>query len=164
MEQNFHDKIIWDWWEQWCFLGCSPLQSDQGDWIGSPTRPLLISPASRYLMLPSGVISKRHSNEWITIYHLFYSGSDSVNGHIPKKPYTTPCIQATATYCQSPVGKFMHSTNINIVIIAIGSSLHVLWTVIISHNFLRTVLTFLHIFCREVAFVMLSSLLIFLPI
>ena len=120
----------------------------------------MISQAFQYLMLPSGVISKRHSNEWITIYHLFYSGSDSVNGHIPKKPYTTPCIQATATYCQSPVGKFMHSTNINIVINAIGSSLHVLWTVIISHNFLRTVLSFLH-FYVEVALVMFSSLLIF---
>ena len=58
----------------------------------------MISPASQYLMLPSGVTSKRHSNEWITIYHLFYSGSDSVNGHIPKKPYTNPCIQATATF------------------------------------------------------------------
>ena len=109
---NFHDKILWDWWEQWCFLGCSPLQSDQGDWIGSPTRPLLISPASQYPMLPSGVISKRYSNK-------------------------------------SPVGKFMHSSNINIVIIAIGSSLHVLWTVIISHNFLRTVLSFLHFFVER---------------
>lgn len=125
----------------------------------------MTSPVSQYLMLPSGVISKRHSNEWITIYHLFYSGSDSVNGHIPKKPFTTPCIKATVPYCQSRVGKFMHSTNINIVIIAIRSSLHVLWTVIISHNFVRTVLLFLpFFFCREVAFVTLSSLLIFLPI
>jgi len=101
-------------------------------------------------MSPPGVIPKRHSNEWITIYHLFYSGSDSVNGHIPKKPYTTLCIQATATYYQSPVGRFMYSTNIYIVIIAIGSSLHVLWTVTISHNFLRTVLSFLHFIVERV--------------
>ena len=137
----------------------SPIWPRRLDWVTyQATFDLPSFPISN---VTQGVIPKRHSNEWITIYHLFYSGSDSVNGHKPKKPHTTLCIQATATYCQSPVGKFMHSTNINIVITAIGSSLHVLWTVIISHNFLRTVLSFLHFFVERLHS---SSLLIFLPI
>ena len=35
-----------------------------------------------------GVIPKKQSNEWRTIYHLSYPEGDSVNDHIPKDPYT----------------------------------------------------------------------------
>ena len=34
-----------------------------------------------------GVVPKKHSSEWRTIYHLSYPEGDSINNHIPKDPY-----------------------------------------------------------------------------
>ena len=40
-----------------------------------------------------GVIPKKHSNEWRTIYHLSYPEGYSVNDHIPKDPYTLQYVR-----------------------------------------------------------------------
>ena len=42
---------------------------------------------------PIGVVPKKHSTEWRTIYHLSYRPGDSVNGHIPKDPYSLQYVR-----------------------------------------------------------------------
>ena len=42
---------------------------------------------------PVGVIPKKHSNEWRTIYHFSYPEGDSANDHIPKDLYTLQYVQ-----------------------------------------------------------------------
>ena len=42
---------------------------------------------------PVGVVPKKHSSEWRTIYHLSYPEGDSINDHIPKDPYTLQYVR-----------------------------------------------------------------------
>ena len=42
---------------------------------------------------PIGVVPKKHSTEWRTIYHLSYPEGDSINGHIPKDPYSLQYVR-----------------------------------------------------------------------
>ena len=59
----------------------------------------------RYLPLPNlqchpvGVIPKKQSNEWCTIYHLSHPESDSVNCHILKDPYTLKYVRVDDAIC-----------------------------------------------------------------
>ena len=39
-------------------------------------------------MSPVGVVPKKHSSEWCTIYHLSYPEGDSINDYIPKDLYS----------------------------------------------------------------------------
>ena len=40
-----------------------------------------------------GVVPKKHSCEWRTIYHLSYPQGDSINDHIPKDPYSLSYVR-----------------------------------------------------------------------
>ena len=42
---------------------------------------------------PLGVVPKKHSSEWRTIYHLSYPDGDSINNHIPKDPYALQYVR-----------------------------------------------------------------------
>ena len=42
---------------------------------------------------PVGVVPKKHSVEWRTIYHLSYPEGDSINDHIPKDPYSLQYVR-----------------------------------------------------------------------
>ena len=56
--------------------------------MGRVAGPFQSPPLPNFQCHPVGVIPKRHSNEWPTIYHLSYPEGDSVNDNIPKDPYT----------------------------------------------------------------------------
>ena len=40
-----------------------------------------------------GVVPKKHSSEWRTIYHLSYPEGDSINDYIPKDPYALQYVR-----------------------------------------------------------------------
>ena len=42
---------------------------------------------------PVGVVPKKHSLEWHTIYHLSYSECDSINDFIPKDPHSLQYVR-----------------------------------------------------------------------
>lgn len=54
--------------------------------LSSPPLPLL-------QCHPIGVVPKKHSPEWRTIYHLSYPQGDSINDYIPKVPFSLSYIQ-----------------------------------------------------------------------
>ena len=42
---------------------------------------------------PLGVVPKKHSSDWRTIYHLSYPEEDSINDYIPKEPYALQYVR-----------------------------------------------------------------------
>ena len=56
--------------------------------LGRVAGPFLSPPLPNFQCHPIGVVPKKHSTEWRTIYHLSYPPGDSVNDHIPKDPYS----------------------------------------------------------------------------
>lgn len=42
---------------------------------------------------PLGVVPKKHSSDWRTIYHLSYPEGDSINDYIPKEPYALQYVR-----------------------------------------------------------------------
>ena len=59
---------------------------------------------------PIGVVPKKHSVEWHTIYDLSYPEGDSINDHIPKDPYSLRyvCVDDAIVILQSlGTGNFM---------------------------------------------------------
>ena len=50
--------------------------------------PFPFLPLPNFQCHPVGVVPKKHSTEWRTIYHLSYLEGDSINDHIPKDPYS----------------------------------------------------------------------------
>ena len=42
---------------------------------------------------PLGVVPKKHSSDWRTIYHLSYPEGDSINDYIPKEPYAIQYVR-----------------------------------------------------------------------
>ena len=42
---------------------------------------------------PIGVVPKKHSREWRTIYHLSYPEGDTINDRIPKDPYSLQYVR-----------------------------------------------------------------------
>ena len=48
---------------------------------------------------PLGVIPKKHSSDWRTIYHLSYPEGDSINDYIPKEPYALQYVRVDDTIC-----------------------------------------------------------------
>ena len=61
--------------------------------LGRVAGPFQSPPLPNLQCHPVGVIPKKHSNEWRTIYHLSYPEGDSVNDHIPKDPYTLQYVR-----------------------------------------------------------------------
>ena len=64
---------------------------------------------------PIGVVPKKHSVEWRTIYHLSYPEGDSINDHIPKDPYSLQYVRvddAIAILRSLGTGSFMAKTDL----------------------------------------------------
>ena len=55
--------------------------------------PFLSSPLKDLQCHPVGVVPKKYSSEWRTIYHLSYPEGDSINDHIPKEPYSLQYVR-----------------------------------------------------------------------
>ena len=56
--------------------------------LGRVAGPFLSPPLPNFQCHPIGVVPKKHSMEWCTIYHLSYPLGDSINNHFPKDPYS----------------------------------------------------------------------------
>ena len=55
--------------------------------LGRVAGPFPSSPLPNYCH-SVGVVPKKHSSEWCTIYHLSYPEGGSINDYIPKDPYS----------------------------------------------------------------------------
>ena len=55
---------------------------------GRVVGPFTSPPLPNLQCHPVGVVPKKHSSEWRTIYHLSYPEGDSINDHIPKELYS----------------------------------------------------------------------------
>lgn len=61
--------------------------------LGRVAGPFISSPLPNLQCHPLGVVPKKHSPEWRTIYHLSYPDGDSLNDHIPKDPYALQYVR-----------------------------------------------------------------------
>ena len=63
--------------------------------LGHTAGPFHIPPFSNLQVYPIGVIPKKHSSEWRTIFHLSYPKHrpTSVNAHIPPESYSLQYIK-----------------------------------------------------------------------
>ena len=61
--------------------------------LGRVAGPFDSSPIPDLQCHPVGVVPKKHSSEWRTIYHLSYPEGDSINDHIPKDPYALQYVR-----------------------------------------------------------------------
>ena len=61
--------------------------------LGRVAGPFVSPPLPNFQCHPIGVVPKKHSTEWHTIYHLSYPPGDSVNDHIPKDPYSLQYVR-----------------------------------------------------------------------
>ena len=61
--------------------------------LGCVAGPFISSPLPNLQCHPLGVVPKKHSSEWRTIYHLSYPEGDSINNHIPKDPYALQYVR-----------------------------------------------------------------------
>ena len=56
--------------------------------LGRVAGPFPSYPLPNFQCHPVGVVPKKHSSEWRTIYHLSYPEGGSINDYIPKDPYS----------------------------------------------------------------------------
>ena len=61
--------------------------------LGRVAGPYPSPPLPKFQCHPVGVIPKKHSTEWRTIYHLSYPLGASINDHIPKDPYSLSYVR-----------------------------------------------------------------------
>ena len=61
--------------------------------LGRVAGPFNSPPLPNLQCHPVGVVPKKHSSEWRTIYHLSYPEGDSINDHIPKDPYSLQYVR-----------------------------------------------------------------------
>ena len=61
--------------------------------LGRVAGPYPSPPLPKFQCHPVGVIPKKHSPEWRTIYHLSFPQGTSINDHIPKDPYSLSYIR-----------------------------------------------------------------------
>ena len=61
--------------------------------LGCIAGPFSSSPLPNLQCHPVGVVPKKHSSEWRTIYHLSYPVRDSINDYIPKDPYALQYVR-----------------------------------------------------------------------
>ena len=61
--------------------------------MGRVAGPFTFPPLPNLQCHPVGVVPKKHSVEWRTIYHLSYPEGDSINDHIPKDPYSLQYVR-----------------------------------------------------------------------
>ena len=61
--------------------------------LGRVAGPYPSPPLPKFQCHPVGVIPKKHSTEWRTIYHLSFPQGTSINDHIPKDPYSLSYVR-----------------------------------------------------------------------
>ena len=61
--------------------------------LGRVAGPFLSSPLPHLQCHPIGVVPKKHSTDWRTIYHLSYPEGDSINDYIPEDPYSLQYVR-----------------------------------------------------------------------
>ena len=61
--------------------------------LGRVAGPFSSSPLPNFQCHPIGVVPKKHSTDWRTIYHLSYPEGDSINDYIPKDPYSLQYVR-----------------------------------------------------------------------
>ena len=61
--------------------------------LGRVAGPFSSPPLPNLQCHPVGVVPKKHSPEWRTIYHLSYPEGDSINDYIPKDPYSLQYVR-----------------------------------------------------------------------
>jgi len=61
--------------------------------LGRVAGPFNDPPLPNLQCHPVGVVPKKHSTEWRTIYHLSYPEGDSINDYIPKDPYSLQYVR-----------------------------------------------------------------------
>ena len=61
--------------------------------LGQVAGPFDDPPLPNLQCHPVGVVPKKHSTEWRTIYHLSYPEGDSLNDYIPKDPYSLQYVR-----------------------------------------------------------------------
>ena len=61
--------------------------------LGRVAGPYPAPPLANFQCHPVGVIPKKHSSDWRTIYHLSYPQGDSINDHIAKDPYSLSYVR-----------------------------------------------------------------------
>ena len=84
--------------------------------LGRVAGPFTSSPLPHLQCHPVGVVPKKHSSEWRTIYHLSYPEGDSINDHIPKDPYALQYVRvddAIRILKSLGSGSFMAKTDLN---------------------------------------------------
>ncbi len=83
--------------------------------LGRIAGPFQSSPLPNFQCHPIGVVPKKHSAEWRTIYHLSYPEGDSVNDFVPKDPYSLQYVRvddAIAILRLLGPGSFMAKTDL----------------------------------------------------
>ena len=61
--------------------------------MGRVAGPFPSPPLSHKQCHPLGVVPKKHSSDWRTIYHLSYPEGGSINDYIPKEPYALQYVR-----------------------------------------------------------------------
>ena len=72
-------------------------------------------PLPNFQCHPVGVVPKKHSSDWRTIYHLSYPEGDSINDYIPKDPYLLQYVRvdnAIRILKALGLGAFMSKTDL----------------------------------------------------
>ena len=67
--------------------------------LGRLAGPYPSPPLSKFQCHPVGVVPKKHSPEWRTIYHLSFLQGTSINDHIPKDPYSRSYVRVDDAIC-----------------------------------------------------------------
>ena len=61
--------------------------------LGRVAGPYHSPPLPKFQCHPVGVVPKKHSTDWRTIYHLSYTQGNSINHYIPKDPYSLSYVR-----------------------------------------------------------------------
>ena len=83
--------------------------------LGRVAGPYSSPPLPALQCHPVGVVPKKHSPDWRTIYHLSYPQGDSINDHIPKDPFSlsyVPVEDAISIIQSLGKGAFMAKTDL----------------------------------------------------
>ena len=83
--------------------------------LGRVAGPFDVPPLPNLQCHPVGVVPKKHSTDWRTIYHLSYPEGDSINDYIPKDPYSLQYVRVDDAICiikSLGLGSFMAKTDL----------------------------------------------------
>ena len=83
--------------------------------LSSVAGPFTSPPLPNFQCHPIGMVPKKHSLQWRTIYHLSYPEGDSINDDIPKDPYSLQYVRlddAVHILHSLGPGAFMANTNL----------------------------------------------------